>query len=67
MEVARYVGDAAPNGKLFWHLWLIFGPKTLIEPSPLSVRCIARRKLRLTIPRQKGVGWGIAGKPRFLR
>jgi hypothetical protein len=33
MEVARYVGDAAPNGKLFWHFWPVFEPKTLIELS----------------------------------
>lgn len=25
MEVARYVGDAAPNGKLFWHFEPAFG------------------------------------------
>lgn len=67
MEVGRYVGDAAPNGKLFWRLTPAFGPKTLIELAPLSVRWTVRRNLRLTIPRQKGVGWGIAGKPRFLQ
>ncbi|WP_254021721.1 hypothetical protein [Mesorhizobium escarrei] len=27
MEVARYVGDAAPNGKLFWHFGFVFGPR----------------------------------------
>lgn len=67
MEVGRYVGDAAPNGKLFWRLTPAFGPKTLIELAPLSVRWTVRRNLRSTIPRQKGVGWGIAGKPRFLQ
>ncbi|GLS41928.1 hypothetical protein GCM10010869_75250 [Mesorhizobium tianshanense] len=66
MEVARYVGDAAPNGKLFWRFNPVSEPEALIEAATFSVRRMARRKLRLTIPRQKRVGWGIADEPRFL-
>ena len=31
MEVARYVGDAAPNGKLFWHFNPVPKPEALTE------------------------------------
>ncbi|CCV14845.1 hypothetical protein MESS4_710075 [Mesorhizobium sp. STM 4661] len=58
MEVARYVGDAAPNGKRFWRINPALGPQAFIEVATFSVHRTAQRKHWLTIPRQNGVGWG---------
>ncbi|ANT52581.1 hypothetical protein [Mesorhizobium amorphae] len=60
MEVARYVGDAGPNGNRF--RWLQTVPEAFAKPanSPgidVSVRCTTSRKHRLIIPRQNGIEW----------
>jgi hypothetical protein len=44
MEVARYVGDAVPNGNRFWHLAAFVKLETSIQASMFSARSDAWRK-----------------------